>query len=125
MILVGTVGGLVIAMLDIFTGFFVGDRTFDALLLAGCGLGLWGLLSMRQIARRVLTDELPVKPSPYWWAGEALSHAVAIGVLAGMGYLIGGRWLALVAGLSYPVYMAITIGLGIRKHRRTRTAEPP
>ena len=56
LILVGAAAGVVIAVLDYVTG--VGDRRLDVLLLAGCGLGLWGLLSMLRIARRVLTDEI-------------------------------------------------------------------
>lgn len=58
LILVGAAAGVVIAVLDYVTGFLVGDRRLDVLLLAGCGLGLWGLLSMLRIARRVLTDEI-------------------------------------------------------------------
>lgn len=54
-----------------------------------------------------------------------LTSVAAIGVLARMGYLLGGRWLPITTALFYPAFMVIAIGLGVRKQRRERTAESP
>jgi hypothetical protein len=123
LILASVTLGIFMAVLDLLTGAVVDDRRFDILVLSASGLALWGLLSMRRIARRVLSDELPIRPTPLWWAREAIASVALIGVLAGLGYLLGGRWPAIFAALSYPAFLAVAIGLGKREHReRTRAS---
>jgi hypothetical protein len=111
-----------LAVVDLLTGSPIGDRTFDALLLAGCALGLWGFLEMRWVANRIRTNEAPGPLGVGRWFLIIAGCVLTLAFAAGIGYVTGGPWMAV--ALLGGVILVTTIGIVRAKGQKKRTAIP-
>ena len=111
-----------LAVVDLLTGSLIGDRTFDALLLTGCALGLWGFLEMRWVAQRIRTSEPPAPLGAARWFLIIAGCVLTLAFAAGIGYVTGGPWMAVV--LLGGVIVFTTIGIVRAKRQEKRTAIP-
>jgi uncharacterized membrane-anchored protein len=105
-----------IALLDLFTGFFYGDRRLDALLLATCvGMGA-SVYEIRHFALQARTNQVS-RPG---FATRLLSIGTSVlmlAVFAGVGYLLGGAWLAVALPIVFIAFMSVWVGFGLRRKR--------
>jgi hypothetical protein len=117
---VAVILGMVLVGVDLVTGAIFDDWRIDLLVLACCALGLWVFLSLRQIAGWVRTNQVPPRPGPGTWVSWTAGSALSVSITAGLGYLIGGLWLAVLLPAAEIVFIAI---LTARSVRRRRTAD--
>ncbi len=113
-----------LAVVDLFTGFLIDDRQFDALLLAGCALALWGFLEMRWVANRIRTNQVQRPLGVGRWFLMITGTLLTLGFVAGMGYVIGGPWSAVALLGAVIAVTAIGIVRGRRQRRRMDHAVP-
>jgi len=111
-----------IAALDFASGFPFDSWRFDLVLLASAALGLSSLIFIRRLARAARTDRPHRRPGFLFWVGEVVSWALLLVVAAGMGYLIGGRWIAVLSLVFLVVFVGINVLLGVRARKRRKLA---
>jgi hypothetical protein len=109
----------VIAVLDLFTGFLLDDWRYDAVILAGCVLGLWGFFELRWLAGRVRTNQVPRQLGVFRWFVIAAGTLLGFGLIAAEGYVIGGLWVAVVLFSAFVALNAFGVVRGIRQRRRS------
>ena len=108
-----------LAVVDLLTGFLLDDWCFDVLILAGCAFGVWGFLELRWLAGRVRANQIPRQLSVVRWLGIVASSVLCVGLVAGIGYMVGGSWLAVVFVAPLIVLVSSAVVSGVRHRRRT------
>jgi cell division protein FtsL len=107
-----------IGLVDLTTGWLVNDRRFDAALLALCVLAGLSVISQRRLARRLRAGELQDRATRLQWARAVLSTLLGLTFSAGVGYLIGGPFVAILLPAVTIVLVAYSVSRGLRKRRR-------
>jgi len=108
----------VIALVDLATSSLLDDWRLDIGLLAAAALGLSGTVSLRRLARRLRSGEVPHRSTPALWVRAVTSTVASLDVSGGVGYLVGGTVLAIALPLATILLVGVSVGLGLRRRRR-------
>ena len=112
-----------LALVDLVSGFFFSDWRLDVLLLGGTALGFWGLVEMRWLASKIRTNQVPRRLGVGRWIDIVLGSLLSLAFVAGMGYLTGGPWSAVVFVAVVIVLISFGTVRGMRQRKRSgRTA---
>jgi hypothetical protein len=114
----GVVFFALLVVIDFATAYLVDDRRIDAGLLIACGLGLSAALGLRGVARRLRQGPLRPGMSVGRWVWFAASSAMTLAVMVVLGYLVGGRWVA----IGLPAAVLATTGVVLLVARRRASA---
>jgi len=107
-----------IVVSDVLFGWLVDDLRFDLVMLGAGVLGVWSFVELRWLARKFRTDGFSRRPGIGSWIDVIAGSLLALALAVVMGYLIGGRWFALVWPALLIGFVSIGIVRGIRRRRR-------
>jgi uncharacterized membrane protein len=118
----GVISFAAIAVIDFATGSLTNDRRIDTGFLAMAALSLSGVFQLRGLARTFRSDDFPPKATPTRWLAVVVSMVITLGFSGGIGYLVDGWALAIALPSITVVLTVFSIGLGLRRRRRAKTA---
>jgi hypothetical protein len=84
------------------------------LVMAFSALSASSIVSQRRLARQIRAGSLPKRATSGMWAQGIVMWTVTLVVLAGFGYFLGGRWLA----VALPVLTILTTAILLLTVRR-------
>jgi cytochrome bd-type quinol oxidase subunit 2 len=114
---------VVIAVVDLATGYLGAGRRIDLALLGASAMSFYSSFSIRRLGRRFRQPEMPTRATRWAWMRGILSILVTLAAGAGIGYLIGGLVVAVVLPAATAAVMLFSIGLGLRLRRRRKRDE--
>jgi hypothetical protein len=107
---------VVVLVIDLTTGWPVGDWRFQALLLVAAGADLFALFTVPQLAGRARTGAPDSSGKALPTVAGISSLIGALALMVGVGYLLGGRLGAVLA----PVGLVCVLAYAMAKSRRAR-----
>ena len=107
-----------IAAVDLASGSLLDDKRIDLVLLAATAMALWGLFSIGGVTRRIRSGEPAERLSTAGWIAVVASCFLTLAFTAGVGFLLGGRLLAVVLVSFVIVLTGWSVARGKRRRRR-------
>ena len=108
---------VVIASVDLITGWLTADRRFDIAILVAGAMGVGGIASLRQLAQQ-MREGLPPRPTKRSLMLSVSSVAAALVLTGVIGYLIGGWALAMILPSVTTLLVAASAAFGLWRARR-------